>query len=63
MKTTIENIKTNQNICLAFFEIEKGWRINGKAKYYNSGKWLEFVKTSNARAHIRKQLKRSDEII
>ena len=44
MKTTIENIKTNQNICLAFFEIEKGWRINGKAKYYNSGKWLEFVK-------------------
>lgn len=44
MKTTIENIKNNTNICLAFFQGEKGWRINGKAKYYSSGKWLEFVK-------------------
>jgi len=44
MKTTIENLKINQNICLAFFEGEKGWRINGKAKHYSSGKWLEFVK-------------------
>ena len=44
MKTTINNIKNNENICLAFFEREKGWRISGKAKYYNSGKWLEFVK-------------------
>lgn len=44
MKTTVENLKKNQNICLAFFEGEEGWRIDGKAKYYNSGKWLEFVK-------------------
>jgi predicted pyridoxine 5'-phosphate oxidase superfamily flavin-nucleotide-binding protein len=44
MKTTVENLKKNQNICLAFFEGEKGWRINGMAKYYDSGKWLEFVK-------------------
>jgi predicted pyridoxine 5'-phosphate oxidase superfamily flavin-nucleotide-binding protein len=44
MKTTVENIKNNQKICLAFFEGEKGFRINGKAKYYDSGKWLEFVK-------------------
>lgn len=44
MNTTVENLKINPNICLAFFEGEKGWRINGKAKYYNSGKWLDFVK-------------------
>ncbi len=44
MKTTINNIKNNENICLAFFESEKGWRIDGKAKYYNSGKWLKFIK-------------------
>ena len=44
MKTTVENLKINQNICLAFFEGEKGWRIDGKARYYNSGKWLDYVK-------------------
>jgi len=44
MQTTIENINNNPNICLAFYEGEKGWRINGKAKHYESGKWLEFVK-------------------
>ncbi len=47
MKTTIENIKNNENICLAFFESEKGWRINGKAKYYNSGKWFDFVRQAD----------------
>jgi predicted pyridoxine 5'-phosphate oxidase superfamily flavin-nucleotide-binding protein len=44
MKTTVENIKNNPNICLAFFVEEKGWRINGKAKYESSGKYLDFVK-------------------
>lgn len=44
MKTTVDNIKRNNNICLAFFEGERGWRINGKAEYHNSGKWLNFVK-------------------
>ena len=45
MKATIKNLKKNNNICIAFFEGEKGWRINGKAKYYKTGKWLEFVKS------------------
>jgi len=39
------NINKNNNICLAFFEGEKGWRINGKAEYHTSGKWLDFVKS------------------
>ncbi len=45
MKTTIENIKNNPNISLVFWEGKKGWRINGKVDYYDSGKWLDFVKS------------------
>lgn len=44
MKTTIENIKNNPNLSLAFYKGETGFRIDGVAQYYNSGKWLEFVK-------------------
>jgi len=45
MKTTVENLEKNPNICLAFYDGENGWRISGKAKHYSSGKWLEFVKS------------------
>lgn len=45
MKTTIENIRNNPNISLVFWEGKKGWRIDGKATYHNSGKWLDFVKS------------------
>jgi len=45
MKTTIENIKKNPNICLVFWEGEHGWRIEGEAEYHDSGKWLDFVKS------------------
>ena len=44
MKITIENIKKNPNVSLVLIEGENGWKINGKAKYYDSGKWLNFVK-------------------
>ncbi len=44
MKTTIDNIKNNPYVSLVFWEGEKGWRINGKAEYYDSGKWLDFVR-------------------
>lgn len=44
MKTTVNNLKTNPHISLVFWEGEHGWRINGKAEYYDSGKWLDFVK-------------------
>lgn len=45
MKTTIENLRDNQNISLVFWEKEKGWRINGNAEYHDFGKWLDFVKS------------------
>lgn len=45
MKTTVENIKNNPNVSLVLIDGENGWRINGKAKYYDSGKWLNFVKS------------------
>lgn len=45
MKTTIENIKNNPNISLVFWQEENGWRVDGKAEYQDSGKWLEFVKS------------------
>lgn len=45
MKTTINNIKNNPYVSLVFWEGEKGWRINGKVKYYDSGDWLDFVKS------------------
>ena len=44
MYTVIENIKNNPNVCIVYHDNKNGIRINGKAKYYNSGKWLEFVK-------------------
>jgi len=45
MRTTVENILKNNNICLVFWTGEEGWRIEGKADYFNSGKWLKFVKS------------------
>lgn len=45
MKTTISNIKNNPNVSLVFWEEGRGWRIDGKAKYYDSGEWLDFVKS------------------
>lgn len=45
MKKTIENIKNNPSISLVFWEGEEGWRIDGKAEYFYSGKWLDFIKS------------------
>lgn len=45
MKITIENIKNNPNISLVFWEGKHGWRIEGKAKHYDSGEHLDFVKS------------------
>ena len=45
MKTTRRNIRSNGKIEVLVYDKKwKGYRINGKAKYYNSGKWLDFVK-------------------
>lgn len=45
MKTTINNIKNNPNISIVFWDKNAGYRIDGKAEYHNSGKWLDFVKS------------------
>ena len=49
MKNTPKDIKNNPNVSLVFWEgkkdEERGWRINGKAEYYDSGKYLDFVKS------------------
>ncbi len=44
MKTTIQNLKENPYVSLVFWAGEKGWRINGKAKHFDSGEWADFVK-------------------
>ena len=48
MKTTVENIKNNPNVSLVFWGGkeggEEGWRVEGRAEYHDSGKWLDFVK-------------------
>jgi len=48
MKSTVENIKNNPNVSLVFWYgkegAEKGYRIDGRAEYFDSGEWLDFVK-------------------
>lgn len=45
MKTCKENILKNNNIALAVWDKKwHGYRIKGKAKYFSSGIWLDFVK-------------------
>lgn len=45
MKRTKENIKENNNVCLAAWNHnEEGCKLIGKAKYFTVGKWAKFVK-------------------
>jgi uncharacterized pyridoxamine 5'-phosphate oxidase family protein len=44
MKRTKENIKKNKNVELTFWKNDKTYNVDGKAAYYNNGKWLDFVK-------------------
>ncbi len=46
---TIENIKKNNNVSLAVWNKDWkkkciGFQLNGKARYFVSGKWKEFIK-------------------
>ena len=44
MKQTKKNIAKNPNVCIAVWDKNwKGYKINGKARYFSSGKWKEFV--------------------
>ncbi len=45
---TIKNIKRNNNVALAVWnknweEVCEGYELKGKAEYFTSGKWKEFV--------------------
>ena len=44
MKTTVENIKSNPHVSLVYWEGDDGVRIDGTVEYFDSGKWLDFVK-------------------
>jgi hypothetical protein len=45
MKRTGENIKGNDNVCLAVWnKKEEGCKLIGKAEYFSRGEWLDFVK-------------------
>jgi uncharacterized pyridoxamine 5'-phosphate oxidase family protein len=46
MKTTRKNLLSNNKVEILVYDKQwKGCRIKGKSKYYNSGKWLDFVKS------------------
>ena len=44
MSFTIDNLKNNPHVSLVFWEGEKGWRIDGKVEYFDSGEWFDFIK-------------------
>jgi len=44
MSSTIKNLESNPYVSLVFWEGEKGYRIDGKVEYFESGEWLDFVK-------------------
>ena len=43
MRTTSKNLIKNKNVCLAVWNKNKGYKLIGKANYFNSGKWKKFV--------------------
>jgi len=44
MKRTKENLKRDDNVCLAVWDKDwNGYKLVGKAEYFTSGKWKEFV--------------------
>ncbi len=44
MHQTKRNLKRNNNVCLAVWDIKwSGVKLVGRADYYNSGKWKNFV--------------------
>jgi len=45
MHETVQNILSNNNICLAVWNKNwQGYKIIGTASYHKSGEWLDFVK-------------------
>jgi len=44
MNVTPINLKGNSNVSILVWNNEKGFRIEGKGEYYESGEWFNFVK-------------------
>lgn len=45
MKSTVQNILKNNNVAIVVWDKKwKGYQFLGKAKYYEKGKWLDYVK-------------------
>ena len=45
MNQTLKDIKQNNNVAISVWNKEfKGYKLIGKAKYYNKGQWLDSVK-------------------
>ncbi|MBD3310764.1 hypothetical protein GF351_06105 [Candidatus Woesearchaeota archaeon] len=45
MKSSNRNVKSNCNVEILFYYKKwSGYRIQGKARYHKSGKWLDFVR-------------------
>lgn len=44
MKKTLENINETPIVSLVFWKGEKGWSIEGDARFYSEGNWMDFVK-------------------
>ena len=46
MKTTLENIRKKPKVSLAVWNKNwKGYQMKGQAKYFQDGKWFDFVKS------------------
>ena len=45
MNVTPINIKNNSNVSIMFWTDETGFRIEGKAEYYESGEYFKIVKS------------------
>ena len=44
MNVTPINLKGNSNVSILYWDDETGFRIEGKAEYYETGEWLNYVK-------------------
>lgn len=45
MQKTKDNLKINPRIALVFWKGEDGFGIKGEAEYFDSGAWVDFVKS------------------
>jgi predicted pyridoxine 5'-phosphate oxidase superfamily flavin-nucleotide-binding protein len=45
MKQTKDNLKNNPDVCLAVWNSQgEGYKLIGTAEYFESGKWLDYIK-------------------